>query len=255
LSPHTSWSVSLTSERDSSSVTPSVLADPTQRANLIALGLNPITGTQSGSLNALGVDLQHSTADNLLNAHHGYQIAFHAEQAGRFIPGTFQYFGVSGDGRYYLPIGDNLVLASRVQFGNIQPPSSDPAKVPFAKKYFLGGATTVRGWGRFEISPLSGGLPIGGNSLFAFSEEVRAALHGNLGGVLFLDAGNVWANSWGMKFNDLRYAIGPGLRYQTPIGPLRFDFGYQLNPIPGLLVNGAPQTRRWRIHFSIGQAY
>ena len=52
---------------------------------------------------------------------------------------------------------------------------------------------------------------------------------------------------------DLRYAVGPGLRYQTPIGPIRFDFGYQLNPIPGLLVNGEPQTRRWRIHFSIGR--
>ncbi len=147
------------------------------------------------------------------------------------------------------------MLASRVQFGNIQPPNDDPTNVPFAKKYFLGGATTVRGWGRFEISPLSEGLPIGGNSMLAFSEEMRAMLHGNLGGVLFLDAGNVWADSWGMKLNDLRYAVGPGLRYQTPIGPLRFDFGYQLNPIPGLLVNGEPQTRRWRIHFSIGQAY
>ena len=99
------------------------------------------------------------------------------------------------------------------------------------------------------------GLPIGGDSLLAFSEELRATLRGNLGGVLFLDAGNVWADSWGIKLNDLRYAVGPGLRYQTPIGPLRFDVGYQLNPIPGLLVNGTPQTRRWRIHFSIGQAF
>ncbi len=255
LSTRTSWSVSITSEHDSSTVTPEVLADPTQRANLIALGLNPITGTQSGLLNALGFDFQRSTADNLLNAHRGYQIAFHAEEAGRIIPGTFEYSGLSGDARYYLPIVGSLVLASRAQFGNIQPPNDDPTKVPFAKKYFLGGATTVRGWGRFEISPLSEGLPIGGNSMFAFSEEVRAMLHGNLGGVLFLDAGNVWADSWGMKLNDLRYAVGPGLRYQTPIGPLRFDFGYQLNPIPGLLVNGEPQTRRWRIHFSIGQAY
>ena len=51
--------------------------------------------------------------------------------------------------------------------------------------------------------------------------------------MLFLDAGNVWAESWGFDLDDLRYAIGPGLRYQTPIGPIRFDFGYQLNPIPG----------------------
>ena len=80
-------------------------------------------------------------------------------------------------------------------------------------------------------------------------------MRGNLGGVLFLDGGNVWAESGTYRLNDLRYAIGPGLRYQTPIGPIRFDFGYQLNPIPGLLVNGSPQTRRWRMHFSIGQAF
>ena len=69
--------------------------------------------------------------------------------------------------------------------------------MPFAKKYFLGGATSIRGWGRYEISPLSGsGFPIGGNSLFAFSSELRAVLAGNLGGVLFFDAGNVWTDGW-----------------------------------------------------------
>ena len=73
--------------------------------------------------------------------------------------------------------------------------------------------------------------------------------------MFFLDAGNVWAKSWGFDFGDLRYAIGPGLRYQTPIGPIRLDLGYQLNPTPDLVVNGSPQTRRYRIHFSIGQAF
>ena len=58
-----------------------------------------------------------------------------------------------------------------------------------------------------------------------------------------------------MLLADLRYAAGLGLRYQTPVGPVRFDFGYQLNPIPGLVVNGNPESRRWRIHFSIGQAF
>lgn len=251
----TSFAFSITSERDRSSVEPSVLNDPTLRNSLIALGLNPVTGEQSGTLNALGFDLQHSTADSVLNARRGYQVAFHAEQAGRIVPGSFAYDAVSADGRHYLPIGGNLVLASRLQLGNIRPASDDPTKVPFAKKYFLGGATSVRGWGRFELSPLSSGLPIGGNSMIAFSEEVRATLRGNIGGVLFVDGGNVWADSWGIRLNDLRYAVGPGLRYQTPVGPIRFDFGYQLNPIPGLIVNGSPQTRRWRIHFSIGQAF
>ena len=60
--------------------------------------------------------------------------------------------------------------------------------------------------------------------------------------MLFLDGGNVWANPWDFKLNDLRYDVGPGLRYKTPIGPIRADIGYQLNPIPGLLVNGEPEA-------------
>ena len=182
-------------------------------------------------------------------------MAFHAEEAGRVVPGSFKYYGASADARHYLPISDTLVIASRLQIGNIQPLDDDPGNVPFSKKYFLGGATSIRGWGRYEVSPLSEGLPIGGNSMFAFSEELRATLHGNFGGVLFLDAGNVWADSWGIRLGDLRYAVGPGLRYQTPVGPIRFDLGYQLNPTPDLVVNGSPQMRRFRLHFSIGQAF
>jgi outer membrane protein insertion porin family/translocation and assembly module TamA len=81
------------------------------------------------------------------------------------------------------------------------------------------------------------------------------SLTDKVGAVAFLDLGNVWSSTWRVYLNDLRYDVGPGLRYATPIGPLRVDFGYQINPIPGLLVDGVPQTRRWRVHFSIGQAF
>lgn len=254
-SAQSSWSVSIGSERDSSFVDPVVLKDPTQRPYLIALGLNPITGEQKGTLNSVGFDIQKSTADNVLNSHHGYQLAFHAEQAGKVLPGTFKYWSLGADARHYLPItSDNVVLASRFQIGNLRPLGGE-TELPFSKRYFLGGSTSVRGWGIYEISPLASGLPIGGDSMMAFTEELRSMLVGNLGGVAFLDAGNVWAESFGQTFSDLRYAIGAGLRYQTPIGPIRFDYGYQLNPIPDLLVNGQPQTRRWRVHFSIGQAF
>jgi len=251
----TSWSVSIASERDSSSIAPDVLLDPTLRDELIALGLNPDTLEQRGTLTPIGFDLNHSTADSLLNAHRGYQVALHTEDAGHVMPGTFHYYAISTDTRYYVPFGERVVFASRLQFGNLRPAGGDPANVPFAKKFFLGGATSLRGWGRFEVSPLVSGLPIGGNSMFEFSQELRATLRGNFGIVLFLDAGNVWAESFGVDLGDLRYDVGPGLRYQTAIGPIRFDLGYQLNPIPGLLINGQPQTRRYRLHFSIGQAF
>jgi outer membrane protein assembly complex protein YaeT len=254
-----SWSVSFTSERDDSTISPDLRNQPnfpSLISDLIALGLNPSTDHQVGTLNALGFDLQRSTADNLLNAHRGYQVAFHTEQAGRIVPGTFKYYAVTLDARHYLPIGRSLVAASRVQVGNIAAANNDPATVPFSKKYFLGGATSLRGWGRFEVSPVGeSGVPLGGNSMFAASEELRASLSGSFGVVLFADAGNVWADRSSLSFSDLRYDVGPGLRYQTPVGPIRFDLGYQLNPIPGLLVNGTPQARRWRLHFSIGQAF
>src|SRR5207245_674518 len=250
------WTASTTSEHDSSAIDPSVRSNPTQRNSLIALGLDPTTDSQNGTLNAFGFDFQHSTADNLLNAHRGIQFAFHTEEAGRVVPGTFNYYAFSADGRHYQRLGsDKYVLASRLQIGNIRPYGNAQSNVPFSKRYFLGGATSIRGWGRYEVSPLSDGLPIGGDSMLAWSEEVRAIIRGNFGAVVFLDAGNVWADSLGYKLNDLRYAVGPGLRYQTPIGPIRFDFGYQLNPTPDLVVNGTPNFRRWRLHFSIGQAF
>ena len=78
---------------------------------------------------------------------------------------------------------------------------------------------------------------------------------GKLGGVLFVDYGNVWSQPWDFKLGDLRYSVGPGLRYLTPIGPARVDVGFQLNPIENLRVNGDPELRHWRVHFSIGQAF
>jgi outer membrane protein insertion porin family len=259
-SRYTSWSISFTNERNDSTISQNVRDDPELfaelRNDLIALGLDPETGSQDGTLNAVGFDFQRSTADNPLNARRGYQIAGHVELAPKGFPGQYHYNLVTGDARYYLPFGERLSLANRVQIGSIDALTDDPGNVPFAKRFFLGGSSSIRGWGRYEVSPLgTSGLPIGGNSVFAFSSELRAVVRGSLGGVLFLDGGNVWAGEWDVDPGDLRYAAGVGLRYQTAVGPIRFDFGRQLNPIDGLVVNGEPALRKWRIHFSIGQAF
>lgn len=250
----TSIGLSLIHEYESFAISKEALEDLSFRTVLIALGLDPTTGEGSGTLDGVALDLQRSTTANLLDARSGYVASLHLEQAGHWLPGSFNYFEVRGEGRHYLTLFDRLVWANRVQFGSIDGPRE--AGVPFFKRYFLGGSSSLRGWGRFDVAPLSGaGLPIGGHSQLLVTSEVRAPVWRNLGAVLFLDAGNVWSRPWRFDLGDMRYDVGPGLRYNTPIGPVRFDLGYQLTPIDGLLVDGKPERRRWRVHFSIGQAF
>jgi outer membrane protein assembly complex protein YaeT len=235
-----------------------VLEDLTVRDELIALGLDPRTGEGRGQRSAISLDGGRNTTNNVLDARRGYVASLHLEQAGKWLGGDYDYYEMTAEGRYYRSIG-SAVVAVRARGGSIdgigEVAAVDEA-VPFYKRYFLGGATNLRGWGRFDVAPLSGsGLPIGGHSFVNFSTELRVPIRGKLGAVLFLDGGNVWTNPWDFDLSDLRYDVGPGLRYNTPIGPIRADFGYQLNRIPDLLVNGKPEERRFRFHFSIGQAF
>jgi outer membrane protein assembly complex protein YaeT len=250
------WSVSLISEYQRTVIEPEALEDFVIRDELIGLGLDPRDGESQGTLSAVAFDISRNTTTSLLDARSGYVLNGHVEQAGRWLWGTFNYWSATAEGRHYFSLGSRAVVANRLRVGVIAPADDLADNVPFYKRFFLGGSSSIRGWGRYEVSPLSGfGFPIGGFSMLEGSAEVRFPLWGKFGAVAFADYGNVWADAWNVDFGDLRYAVGPGLRYQTPIGPARFDFGYQLNTIDNLLVNGEPQARPWRIHFSIGQAF
>jgi outer membrane protein insertion porin family/translocation and assembly module TamA len=250
--PDYKLSATLTSEYDRNTISKEALSDPSLRNDLIALNLDPDSGRRAGTLNAVSIDFSRNTTTNLLNPTRGSVVTLHLESAANVLPGTYHYTAYGTDLRKYVPLGDRWIFASRLQFGTIDGQQGD---IPFFKRFFLGGSTSIRGWGRYEISPLRSGLPIGGQSMMAATTELRLPITEKIGAVAFLDFGNVWTDSWDVRLGDLRYAIGPGLRYLTPIGPVRVDFGYQLNPISGLLIDGRPQTRRWRIHFSIGQAF
>jgi len=254
--PTTTLSLTYANEHESYTISQAALDDPTFRDELIALGLDPRTGAGRGTRSAISLDGGRNTTNNLLDAKQGYVASIHLEQAGRWLAGSYDYYELTSELRLYRSLTRRIVAAGQARIGSIDALGDPETKVPFFKRYFLGGATNLRGWGRYEVSPLSGqGLPIGGHSFLNFSTEVRASLWRSLGAVIFLDGGNVWANRWSFDVNDMRYDVGPGLRYQTPIGPLRADLGYQLNPIPGLVVNGQPEARRFRFHFSIGQAF
>ena len=257
--PSMALSFTYANEWEDYTIDPEILADPTLWDELIALGLDPTgDGTTTGQRSAFSIDASRNTTDNLLDAKRGYLASVHLEYAGPFLGGTYDYREVSSEGRLYQKLGNLAVLAGQVRGGIITPNGDASVLVPFSKRYFLGGATNLRGWGRFEVAPLSGeGLPIGGTKFANASLELRAPIWGQLSGVAFIDAGNVWADPDGTIGEAIgwRYDIGPGIRYQTPIGPLRVDVGYQLNPIEDLFKTTGEKQRRFRFHFSIGQAF
>jgi len=242
-------------------VSDEALADPDFRDDLIALGLDPETGADSGTLRGFRLQADYDSTPGRLDAQRGVALSLAVEQAGRLIPGDFRYTEFIAEGRHFVRLGRRLVLANRLRYGTIDAPASnDPSQpsevVPFFKRYFLGGSTSLRGWGRFEVAPLTdSGLPVGGLSMFEGSSEVRYRVTQKLSAVAFVDYGGVGIDPWKPTADGMRADAGPGLRYMTPVGPIRLDFGYQLTPIDGLVVNGDTTPRNWRVHISIGQAF
>lgn len=252
----TSASVTLIDEYTDYAVSEDALSDPSFHDQLVALGLDPETGASTGTLVALRIEALRNTAGQSLDPRRGYFIHGAIERAGGFLPGTFTYNEITADGRNYVPLPWGIVLANRVAIGSINAPEPVDSSVPFFKRYFLGGSTSLRGWGRYQVSPITPeGTPIGGLSMLEASSELRFPLTRTIGMVAFIDAGNVWSRPWDISLGDLLADVGTGFRYNTRIGPIRGDFGYQLTPIDGLLINGTPERRQWRVHLSIGQAF
>jgi outer membrane protein assembly complex protein YaeT len=234
-------------------ITQAGLEDQSSRLERIALGLDPVTGRGAGTLAALDFDAERNVVDSLLDPHRGLTASVHFEHAAPWVLGSYRFDEVGGDLRSYIPVG-SAVLALRAHAGSVY--AGAPSTLPFSKLYFLGGAMSERGWGRFEISPLdSNGLPVGGRTFAETSAELRVPLTPKITVVGFVDAGDVKLESGAFRALTPRTDVGAGLRYNTQIGVVRVDYGYQLNPIPGLVINGNPEVRHWRIHFSIGQAF
>jgi len=111
-------------------------------------------------------------------------------------------------------------------------------KVPIGVRYFAGGSASHRAFALDRLGVpgqtlAENGDPIGGNALLVLNLEYRRAVRGALSGVVFVDAGNVWAEPALVDLGDVRWGLGLGLRYDTPAGPLRLEYGVKLDRKPG----------------------
>jgi outer membrane protein insertion porin family len=127
--------------------------------------------------------------------------------------------------------------------------SSDEATaIPIDERFFNGGADTVRSFGERDLGPHDNhGHPVGGEFFTVFNVEYTFPILGELQGAIFTDAGNLLPTSEDIGLNDMRYAIGAGLRYKLPVGPVRLDYG--VNPDP------RPDEDFGAFHFSFGFAF
>jgi outer membrane protein assembly complex protein YaeT len=181
----------------------------------------------------------------------------------------------------YHRIAKDVILARSVSFGWLYNLSGNP--VPLPERFFGGGNTTDRGFPENQAGPRDPvtGFPLGGDAFLFFNTELRFPLMGKtLGGVLFHDMGNVYSGLDNLSFRvsqhdrqDFDYmvhSVGLGFRYRTPVGPVRLDFGYGLNPprfvgYPGTredLLNSSPpyptvplRVSPFQFFFSLGQTF
>jgi outer membrane protein assembly complex protein YaeT len=166
----------------------------------------------------------HTTTDDLFDPTKGTRINAYYTLMGLGFDSKYHYMKLEIDIRKYFPLTGNKVLATKIRWGGMQPIKGDP-ETPVEDRFMLGGALSLRGWGRNQISPINeNGDLVGGNSMIEASAELRFPIYDILSGGFFLDTGNVWADPFAIDFTDLRTDLGFGLRAKTPIGPVRVDF-------------------------------
>jgi outer membrane protein insertion porin family len=128
--------------------------------------------------------------------------------------------------------------------------------VPASERFFAGGDSTVRGFVLDRLGTEATlnreGFPAGGSGLVVANVELRSPYWKGLGAVGFFDAGNVFARAGDIQMTELRPAAGLGVRYRSPLGPLRFDLGFNLDR--RMLPNGV-RERGTVFHLSLGQAF
>jgi outer membrane protein insertion porin family len=224
--------------------------------------------------------LRRDTRDDLLDPTRGLVLGFDGDVAVRslwsqvgFVKGygeVFTYRTVSKSRRMVVAGGFRLGLAQGFEREAVRETMSGVAMLdatgapivdvvtdlPASERFFTGGDTSVRGFARDSLGDAGtldpNGFPTGGNALTVLNLELRAPLWRELGGVVFVDAGNVFRRVGDLDLGALRTSAGFGFRYKSPLGPVRVDFGFRLDSR-----RGVPDAKEpgYAIHFSIGQAF
>jgi outer membrane protein assembly factor BamA len=189
------------------------------------------------------------TRDDIIDPTRGFFTSATVEYAFPIASAEANFLKEYVQGAYYIPLSARQVIALSGRAGFIQPlGDTDDEDVPLSERFTAGGENTHRAFpldllGSLCRDPEEGSdceqtllqeepnspiLPLGGSGLLLFNAEYRFPIFGTLGGALFVDAGNVYSTAR-VRFSDLKYGAGFGVRYLSPVGPLRVDIGWPIN--------------------------
>jgi outer membrane protein insertion porin family len=192
------------------------------------------------------------TRDDPLDPHRGaflgadVQLSTNVLGGASFLKGFFQAAG-------YRRLGSRLVFALSGRLGLARTlGQGQPLLLPLPERFFAGGDSSLRGFDvdfAGPLAPASDGTlhPTGGNALLLGNAEVRLDTTHSLSVAAFSDVGNVYSLISDVDLGELRYTAGLGLRYKTSFGPLRVDWGYKLNRLPG--------EGPYHFHVTVGHAF
>ncbi len=189
--------------------------------------------------------------DNPFNPTRGSIHGANLKEAMDLLGSKANFSKVTVQSSWYVPVAERKVLALSARAGMAWP-QKDTTEVPINERFYLGGSTTVRGYIQDSIGPpsdaaaTSSKIPTGGDGMIQLNAEMRLNTAEGGGVVFFTDAGNVWVQQ-AIHLDELRASYGMGLRYNTPVGPLRVDYGQKIHRRSG--------ESPGELHFNIGQAF
>ena len=215
-------------------------------------------------LSTIAANLTRDTRDNPLDAKKGTLRSIELDLNDTKLGSSVDFAKLNAQWAYYRTTFHNIVWANSIRIGLAQPFSG--SRVPLSEAFFTGGGNSLRGFPldgagpQRQVQVCSSGsstdcsyiqVPSGGNELLILNTEARIplkAIKDGLGLAVFYDGGNVFSNVGFHDFTSLyTNNVGLGLRYATPVGPVRIDLGHNLNPVPGV--------KSTQYFVSIGQAF
>ncbi len=200
-------------------------------------------------LSRLKAFMSRDTRDNVFNPTKGWVTGLSGELIGTFLGGDQDYYILQANStKYWSFKGGKHVIEWRVRGGVADELGSD--KVPVFDRFFAGGLGTVRGYNYKRVGPIDGGDAIGGNTMVIVNLEYTfpIAYLENFKGAFFVDVGDVEGKSYKVDFGEFRVSVGPGIKINTPIGPIAFYYGLPI-------VNRDTKNRNGRFEFSLSRSF